>query len=126
MAIAIAILVLEIKVPSDLRHLGPRSGAWVAGLFGVRDELLDDRWRVDRASQALQPAVAVMPFLPFPTAILAEALRTAEIAVVLNGATCVALVGVPKIAAAFRLVLAIPSVVLAGAHGRLLRWSRAT
>lgn len=109
-------------------------------------------------------------FLPFPTAILAEALRaaehTAEIAVVLYGATVlvielvlqtltryaasrrqpaddqseetesavrrswlspilvlhavaigVGLVGFPKLAAAFYLVLAIPSVVLARAHG---------
>ena len=38
----------------------------------------------------------------------------------------VGLVGFPKLAAAFYLVLAIPSVVLAGAHGRLLRWSHAT
>src|ERR1700739_4250207 len=41
-------------------------------------------------------------------------------------AICVALLGFPKIAAAFYLVFAIPSVVLAGAHGRLLRWSHAT
>jgi uncharacterized membrane protein len=116
-------------------------------------------------------------FLPFPTAILAEALRvaehTAEVAVALYGATvlaielvlqtltryvasrrqpaddqseetesaarrswlspivvlyavaiCVAFVGLPNRRGVL-LVLAIPSVVLAGAHGRLLRWSQA-
>jgi hypothetical protein len=40
-------------------------------------------------------------------------------------AICIGLIGFPKIAAAFYLLLAIPSVVLAGAHGRLLRWTHA-
>jgi uncharacterized membrane protein len=120
----------------------------------------------------------ITAFLPFSTAVLAEALRapehTAEIAVVLYGATvlvielmlqaltryvasrpqpddqsedakaavrrsrlspvvvlyavaiCIGLVGFPKVAAALYLVLAIPSVVLAGAHGRHLRRAHAT
>ena len=63
-AIAITILVLEIKVPADLRHLG-------------RD--LEHEWP------------DYLAFLPFSTAVLAEALRatehTAEIAVVLYGGT---------------------------------------
>jgi uncharacterized membrane protein len=192
-AIAITILVLEIRVPSDLRHLGhdlehewPAYLAYVTsfltigGVWIAHHRLLSRLRIIDATIVELNLLLLLFTaFLPFPTAILAEALRaaehTAEIAVVLYGATvlaielvlqtltryvtsrrqpaddkseetqsaarrtwlspivvlyavaiCVALVGLPKIAAAFYLVLAIPSVVLAGAHGRLLRWSQAT
>jgi uncharacterized membrane protein len=189
-AIAITILVLEIKVPSDLRHLGhdlehewPAYLAYVTsfltigGVWIAHHRLFSRLRRIDATLVELNLLLLLFTaFLPFPTAILAEALRaaehTAEIAVVLYGATVlvielvlqtlsryaasrrqpaderaevtesavrrswlspilvlyavaigVGLVGFPKLAAAFYLVLAIPSVVLAGAHGRLLRWS---
>ncbi len=192
-AIAITILVLEIKVPSDLGHLGhdlehewPDYLAYVTsfltigGVWIAHHRLFSRLRRIDATIVEVNLLLLLFTaFLPFPTAILAEALRatehTAEIAVVLYGATvlvielvlqtltryvasrsqpadgeseetesavrrrwlspivvlyvlaiCVGLVGFPKVATAFYLVLAIPSVVLAGAHGRLLRWSHAT
>jgi uncharacterized membrane protein len=192
-AIAITILVLEIKVPSDLNHLSRNlEHEWPAYLAYVTSFLtiggvwiahhrLHSRLRFIDATMVRLNLLLLMitAFLPFPTAILAEALRapedTAATAVVLYGATvlvielvlqtltryvtsrpqlaegqraepraasgrgwlspivilyaaaiCVGLAGFPKIAAAFYLVLAIPSVVLAGAHGRILRWSRVT
>ena len=191
-AIAITILVLEIKVPSDLRHLGrdlehewPAYLAYVTsfltigGVWIAHHRVFSRLRRIDATLVELNLLLLLFTaFLPFPTAILAEALRaaehTAEIAVVLYGATVlvielvlqavtryaasrlqpadeqsevpesaargrwlspiivlyavaigVGLVGYPKLAAAFYLVLAIPSVVLAGTHGRLLRWSHA-
>jgi uncharacterized membrane protein len=192
-AIAITILVLEIKVPSDLRHLGrdlehewPAYLAYVTsfltigGVWIAHHRLFSRLRAIDATTVELNLLLLLFTaFLPFPTAILAEALRaaehTAEIAVVLYGATvvvielvlgiltryvaprrepadheseetkpavrrswlspivvlyvvaiCIGLVGVPKLAAALYLVLAIPSVVLAGGHGRLLRNSHPT
>jgi uncharacterized membrane protein len=192
-AIAITILVLEIKVPSDLRHLGrdlehewPAYLAYVTSFLTIGGVWIAhhrcfSRLRVIDATMVELNLLLLLftAFLPFPTAILAEALRaaehTAEIAVVLYGATVlvielvlqtltryvasrrqpaddqseepksavrrswlspivglyavaigVGLVGFPKLAAAFYLVLAIPSVVLAGVHGRLLRKSHST
>ena len=192
-AIAITILVLEIKVPSDLRHLSrdlehewPDYLAYVTSFLTIggvwigHHRLFSRLRSVDATIVRLNLLLLMITaFLPFPTAILAEALRaperTAETAVVLYGATvlvmelmlnvlaryvtsrrpaadgawgepraasarswlspilvlymaaiCVGLVGFPKLAAAFYLVLAIPSVVLAGAHGRILRWSQVT
>ena len=192
-AIAITILALEIKVPSDLRHLchdleheWPAYLAYVTsfltigGVWIAHHRLFSRLRRIDATLVELNLLLLLFTaFLPFPTALLAEALRaaehSAEIAVVLYGATRagdragppnldalrritaptpdnqsaetesavrrswlspilvlyavaigVGLVGFPKLAAAFYLVLAIPSVVLAGAHGRLLRWSHAT
>lgn len=192
-AIAITILVLEIKVPPDLRHLGhdlehewPDYLAYVTsfltigGVWIAHHRLFSRVRAIDATMVQLNLLLLLLTaFLPFPTAVLAEALRasehTAEIAVVLYGVTvlvielvlqtltryvasrtqpgddqsedakpplrrsrlspivvlyavavCIALVGFPKVAAAFYLVLAIPSVVLAGAHGRLLRRAHAT
>jgi uncharacterized membrane protein len=192
-AIAITILVLEIKVPPDLRHLGhdlehewPDYLAYVTsfltiGGVWIAHHRLFSRLRVIDATMVELNLLLLLitAFLPFSTAVLAEALRapehTAEIAVVLYGGTVlvielvlqtltgyvasraqpagdqsedakapprrfrlspiivlyavaigIGLVGFPKVAAVFYLVLAIPSVVLAGAHGRLLRWSHVT
>ena len=192
-AIAITILVLEIKVPSDLRHLGrdlehewPAYLAYVTsfltiGGVWIAHHRLFGRSRVIDATMVELNLLLLLftAFLPFPTALLAEALRapehTAEIAVVLYGVTvlvielvlqaltryvasrrepadgqseqtksavhrgwvspivgfyavaiCIGLVGFPKLAAALYLVLAIPSVLLAGVHGRLLRKSHTT
>jgi uncharacterized membrane protein len=191
-AIAITILVLEIKVPSDLRHLSrdlehewPAYLAYVTsfltiGGVWIAHHRLYSRLRfIDTTIVRLNLLLLMITaFLPFPTAILAEALRapehTAETAVVLYGSTvlaielvlqvltryatsrpelghdrqretraaarrtwlspiialyvgaiCVGLFGFPKLAAALYLVLAIPSVALAGTHGRMLRWSHA-
>jgi uncharacterized membrane protein len=192
-AIAITILVLEIKVPADLRHLGhdlqhewPDYLAYVTsfltigGVWIAHHRLFSRLRGIDATMVELNLVLLlVTAFLPFATAVLAEALRapehTAEIAVVLYGGTvlvielvlqaltryiasrtqpgdaeaedantglrrfrvspiivlyaiaiCIGLVGFPKVAASFYLVLAVPSVVLAGAHGRLLRWSHVT
>jgi uncharacterized membrane protein len=189
-AIAITILVLEIKVPADLRHLGhdlehewPDYLAYVTsfltigGVWIAHHRLFSRLRAIDATMVELNLLLLLITaFLPFSTAVLAEALRapehTAEIAVVLYGGTvlvielvlqaltryvnsrprpggdqsedakatvrrsplspivvcyavaiCIGLVGFPKVAAALYLVLAIPSVVLAGAHGRLFRRS---
>jgi len=192
-AIAITILVLEIKVPADLRHLGhdlehewPAYLAYVTSFLTVggvwiAHHRLFSRLRLIDATMVQLNLLLLLftAFLPFPTAILAEALRapehTAEIAVVFYGSTVLVielvlqtltqyvtsrrqaaddqsetmksarghrrvppivvfyaaaiglgLVGFPKLAAAFYLVLAIPSVMLAGAHERFARRSQST
>ena len=188
-AIAITILVLEIKVPADLRHLSqdlehewPAYLAYVTsfltigGVWIAHHRLFSRLRSIDSAIVRLNLLLLMITaFLPFPTAILAEALRapehTAETAVVLYGSTvlvielllqiltryvtsraehthdgtgaatrrtllspivllyigaiCVGVLGFPKLAAALYLLFAIPSVILAGAHGRILRWSHA-
>jgi uncharacterized membrane protein len=104
-AIAITILVLEIKVPSDLRHLGrdlehewPAYLAYVTsfltigGVWIAHHRLFSQSRVIDATTVELNLLLLLFTaFLPFPTAILAEALRaaehTAEIAVVLYGAT---------------------------------------
>ena len=102
-AIAITILVLEIKVPPDLRHLGrdlehewPAYLAYVTsfltiGGVWIAHHRLFSRVRVIDATIVQLNLLVITAFLPFPTAVLAEALRaserTAEIAVVLYGGT---------------------------------------
>lgn len=191
-AIAITILVLEIKVPADLRHLSkdlehewPAYLAYVTsfltigGVWIAHHRLFSQLRYIDANMLALNLLLLmVTAFLPFPTGILAEALRapehTAQIAVVLYGATVlgielilqtltryavahprlaagpaghtgtlpgpawvsptlvlyfvaivVGIVGLPKLAVALYLVLAIPSVLLMGSHRRGLRRSDA-
>jgi uncharacterized membrane protein len=182
-AIAITILVLEIKVPADLRHLSrdlehewPAYLAYVTsfltiGGVWIAHHSLFSRMRYINANMLALNLLLLMvtAFLPFPTGILAEALRapehTAQIAVVLYGTTvlvielilqtltryaaahprlayqpagemrtvrgltwlsptvvlylsaiAVGVIGLPKLAAALYLVLAIPSVLLMGSH----------
>jgi uncharacterized membrane protein len=189
-AIAITILVLEIKVPADLRHLSSElTHEWpaylayvtsfltIGGVWIAHHRLFSRLRGIDSNMLALNLLLLmVTAFLPFPTGILAEALRapehTAEIAVVLYGGTVLAIelilqtltryaaahhgladevdgstrkvpglswlsptvvlylvaigvgvAGMPKLAAAFYLVLAIPSVLLMGSHRRGLRRS---
>src|ERR1700760_705574 len=104
-AIAITILVLEIKVPADLRHLSkdlehewPAYLAYVTsfltigGVWIAHHRLFSQLRYIDANMLAINLLLLmVTAFLPFPTGILAEALRapehTAEIAVVLYGAT---------------------------------------
>jgi uncharacterized membrane protein len=191
-AIAITILVLEIKVPADLRHLSkdlehewPAYLAYVTsfltigGVWIAHHRLFSQLRYIDANMLAINLLLLmVTAFLPFPTGILAEALRapehTAQIAVVLYGMTVLAIelilqtltryaaahprladqpegearevrgprwlspvvalylvavavgiVGLPKLAAALYLLLAIPSVVLMGSHRRGLRRSDA-
>lgn len=190
-AIAITILVLEIKVPADLRHLSkdlehdwPAYLAYVTsfltigGVWIAHHRLFGQVRYIDRNMLALNLVLLmVTAFLPFPTGVLAEALRapehTAQVAVVLYGATVltielilqaltryavahsrlptaaeqrrtgpdptwvsptmvlylvaivIGVVGLPKLAAALYLVLAIPSVLLMGSHRRGLRGSGA-
>lgn len=191
-AIAITILVLELKVPADLRHLGKdlehewpdylayvTSFLTIGGVWIAHHRLFSPLRYIDARMLALNLLLLmVTAFLPFPTGILAEALRapeqTAQTAVVLYGATVLAIelilqtltryaarhprlagqpeggtstaggvtwisptvvlylaaivvgvVGLPKLAAALYLVLAIPSVLLMGSHRRGLRRSDA-
>jgi uncharacterized membrane protein len=106
-AIAITLLVLEIKVPADLRHLGkdlehewPAYLAYVTsfltigGVWIAHHRLFSSLRYIDANILTVNLLLLmVTAFLPFPTGILAEALRapehTAELAVVLYGATVV-------------------------------------
>jgi uncharacterized membrane protein len=104
-AIAITLLVLEIRVPADLRHLKDAlEHEWPAYLAYVTSFLtIGGVWIAHHTIySALRYVDATMmrinllllmttAFLPFPTAILAEALRAppdaADTAIVLYGAT---------------------------------------
>jgi uncharacterized membrane protein len=91
-AIAITILVLEIKVPPDLRHLGhdlehewPDYLAYVTsfltiGGVWIAHHRLFSRVRVLDATMVQLNLLLLLltAFLPFPTAVLAEALRAPE------------------------------------------------
>jgi uncharacterized membrane protein len=104
-AIAITLLVLDIRVPPGLQHLGKELGhEWPSYLAYVTSFLtVGGVWiahhRVCRGLRFFDPMMMRLnllllmttAFLPFPTGILAEALRapehTAETAVLLYGAT---------------------------------------
>ncbi len=116
-AIAITLLVLDINAPSDLRHLNPAlehewpaylayvtsfltvGGVWVAHhrLFGGLRFLDSMLMRINLL------LLLVTAFLPFPTKILAEALRApdepAQTAVILYGSTVLALEFIYQVAA---------------------------
>jgi uncharacterized membrane protein len=108
-AIAITLLVLDINVPHDLHHLGqalehewPAYLAYVTsfltigGVWIAHHRLFGGLRFIDSTLMRLNLALLmVTAFLPFPTGILAEALRasehTAETAVVLYGVTVLAI-----------------------------------
>jgi uncharacterized membrane protein len=104
-AIAITLLVLDINVPSDLRHLSnalehewPAYLAYVTsfltvgGVWIAHHRLFSSLRFLDSMMMRINLLLLMTTaFLPFPTKILAEALRapdnTAQTAVILYGAT---------------------------------------